>query len=144
MAGTWKWFGQGLLNWANGSIDFDTDTFKIMLTTSSYTPAQDTHNDRADVTNEVGASGTYATGGGTTTVTTSYDAASNQLRIACSDVQFTSATITARTAVLYKSTGVAGNDLLVAFCTESGDVSSTAGTYTVDNPSPTLTVTAAA
>ena len=142
MAGTWTWYGQGLLNWANGSIDFDTDSFKIMLTTSTYTPNQDTDNDRADVTNEVGASGTYAAGGGSTTVTTSYDGATNEMRIACTDVSFTSATITARTAVLYKDSGASATDLLVAYCTEASDVSSTSGTFTVDNPDPTLKVTA--
>ncbi len=142
MSGTWTWYGQGLLNWANGGIDFDTDSFKIMLTTSSYTPTQDSDNDRDDVSNEVGASGTYAAGGGSTTVSTSYDGASNELRITCTDVSFTSATITARTAVLYKDSGASATDLLVAYCTESGDVTSTAGTFTVDNPSPTLTVTA--
>lgn len=134
MAGTWKWYGQGALNFLNGNIDASVDTFKIMLTTSSYTPNQDTDHDRADVTNEVSPSGSYSAGGGTVTVTPSYDGASNEVRLIVSDVSFTSATITARTAVLYKSTGVAGNDLLVGYCTESGDVSSTNGTFTVDNP----------
>lgn len=135
MAGTWKWYGNGLLNVLNGNIDLNTDTFKIMLTSSTYTPNQDADDFRSDVTNEVGASGTYATGGGTCTVSTSYDSATNEVRVSLTDVSFTSATITARTAVLYKSRGGAATaDELVAYCTESGDVSSTAGTFTVDNP----------
>lgn len=135
MAGTWKWYGNGLLNVLNGNIDLNTDTFKIMLTTSTYTPDQDAHDFRNDVTNEVGASGTYATGGGSCTVSTSYDSASNEVRVSLSDVAFTGATITARTAVLYKSRGGASSaDELVAYCTEASDVSSTAGTFTVDNP----------
>lgn len=134
MAGTWKWYGQGVLNFLNGNIDASNDTFKIMLTSSSYTPNQDTHADRADVTNEVAPSGSYAEGGGVVTVTPTYDAASNEVRLVVSDVAFTSATITARTAVLYKSTGVAADDLLIGYCTEAADVSSTSGTFTVDNP----------
>ena len=135
MAGTWKWYGNGLLNVLNGNVDLNTDSFKIMLTTSSYTPDQDLHDFRNDVTNEVGASGTYAAGGGACTVSTSYDSATNEVRVTLSDVAFTSATITARTAVLYKARGGASSaDELVAYCTESGDVSSTAGTFTVDNP----------
>lgn len=135
MAGTWKWYGNGLLNVLNGNIDLNTDTFKIMLATSTYTPDQDAHDFRNDVTNEVGASGTYATGGGSCTVSTSYDSASNEVRVSLSDVAFTGTTITARTAVLYKSRGGAASaDELVAYCTEASDVSSTAGTFTVDNP----------
>ncbi len=135
MAGTWHWYGNGLLNVLKGAIDLDTDSFKLMLTTSTYTPNQDTDDFRNDVTNEVAASGTYAAGGGACTVSLAYDAASNEVRVTLSDVAFTGATITARTAVLYKSRGGASSaDELVGYCTESGDVTSTAGTFTVDNP----------
>lgn len=136
MSGTWKWYGKGLMNVMTGTVDLNTDTFKIMLTTSAYTPDQDTHEFRSSVTNEVGASGSYSAGGGTITgVSVSYDAASNEVRMVWDDLSFTSATITARTAVLYKSRGGAASaDELVAYCTESGDVSSTASTFTVDVP----------
>ena len=145
MAGTWKWYGNGLLNALKGNIDFDTDTFKLMLTSSAYTPDQDAHDFRNDVTNEVGASGTYASGGATLSgVSVTYDSASNEARISWASPSFTSATITARTAVIYKSRGGASSaDELVAYCTESADVSSTAGTFTVSLPTPTLKITAA-
>ena len=48
----------------NGSIDLDTDTIKVMLVTSTYTPNQDTHTKRSDVTNEVSGTG-YTAGGAT-------------------------------------------------------------------------------
>ena len=35
-------------------IDLDTDTFKLMLVTSAYTPTK-THAKRSDITNEVTA-----------------------------------------------------------------------------------------
>ena len=38
---------------ANGSIDLYTDTIKMMLVTSAYTPDQDAHHKRDDITNEV-------------------------------------------------------------------------------------------
>jgi hypothetical protein len=38
---------------ANGSIDLDTNTIEVMLVTSAYTPDQDAHDKRDDVTNEV-------------------------------------------------------------------------------------------
>lgn len=144
MAATWKWYGQGLLNLAKGNIDLDTDTFKIMLTTSTYVPDQDTHAFRSSVTNEVGASGTYAAGGATLAgVSVTYDAATNQVQISWTDPSFTSATITARTAVIYKSRGGAATaDELLAYASETADVTSTAGTFTIDLPVPTLTLTA--
>jgi hypothetical protein len=136
MAGTWTWYGNGLLKVMTGAIDLDTDTLKIMLTTSAYTPNQDTHDFRDDVTNEVGASGTYSAGGGTIAgKAVTYDAATNEVRFVWDDLAFTGATITARTAVLYKSRGGAASaDELIAYCTESADVSSTASTFTVDVP----------
>lgn len=144
MAGTFKWYGQGLLNIAKGSIDLDTDTFKIMLTTSAYTPNQDTDDFRNDVTNEITGTG-YTAGGATLSgVSVTYDAASNQVRISWTDPTWTTATLTARTAVIYKSRGGASSaDELVAYCTEASDVTSTAATFTVDLASPTLTLTAA-
>lgn len=145
MAGTWRWFGNGLLNIAKGSVDLDTDTFKIMLTTSTYVPNQDTHDFRDDVTNEVVGAG-YTPGGATLTgISVTYDAASNQVRVTWADPTWPNATITARTAVIYKSRGGAATaDELVAYCTEAADVSSTAATFTVDLPAVPLTITAAA
>jgi hypothetical protein len=47
---------------ANGSIDLDTNTIEVMLVTSAYTPDQDAHDKRDDVTNEVSGTG-YSAGG---------------------------------------------------------------------------------
>jgi hypothetical protein len=144
MAGTFKWYGNGLLNLAKGNIDLDTDTFKIMLTTSTYTPNQDTDDFRNDVTNEVSGTG-YTAGGATLAgVSVTYDAASNQVRVSWTDPTWPTSTITARTAVIYKSRGGASTaDELLAYCTEASDISSSGATFTVDLPSPTLTITAA-
>jgi hypothetical protein len=145
MSGTWKWYGLGLQKMLTGSIDFDTDTIFMMLATSAYTPNQDTDDFRNDVTPE--ASGTGYTAGGKTcgTVTASYDAATNEVRFVWPDVAWTTATITARTAVIYKSRGGASSaDELIAYCTESADVTSTANTFTVDIPaSAALKITVA-
>ena len=139
MAGTWNWYGAGLLAAVTGTIDLNTDTFKIMLTTSTYTPVKDTHDFRDDVTNEVTGTG-YTSGGATLSgVSVTYDAASDQVQISWTDPTWTSSTITARTAVIYKSRGGASSaDELLAYCTEAGDIVSTGGTFTVDLPAPTL------
>ena len=83
---------------ATGAIDFDTDTFKIMLVTSSYTPNKDTHTKRSNVTNEITGTG-YTSGGTTTTVTVTNDTANDRIDIDFSDVSWTSATLTAAAAV---------------------------------------------
>jgi len=139
MAGTWNWYGAGLLAAVTGTVDLNTDTFKIMLTTSTYTPVKDTHDFRDDVTNEVTGTG-YTSGGATLAgVSVTYDSASDQVQISWTDPTWTTSTITARTAVIYKSRGGASSaDELLAYCTESGDIVSTGGTFTVDLPAPTL------
>lgn len=139
MAGTWNWFGNGLLNIAKGTVDLDTDTFKMLLATSAYTPNKDTHDFRDDVTNEVSGTG-YTAGGATLSgVSVTYDAGTDQVQISWTDPTWPSSTITARTAVIYKYRGGAASaDELIAYCTESSDISSTGGTFTVDLPAPTL------
>lgn len=144
MAATAKWYGLGLLKILQGSIDLDTDTFKIMLTTSAYTPNQDTHDFRDDVTNEITGTG-YTAGGATLTgVSLTYDTATNEVRLSWTDPTWPAATFTARTFVIYKSRGGAASaDELVAYGTNDVDVTATGATFTVDFPVPLLKITAA-
>ena len=118
-----------------GNIDFDTDAFKIMLVTSSYTADKDAHTKRSDVTNEVTGTG-YTSGGDSTSVTVTKDTANDRIDIDFTDVSWTTATITAAGAVIYKTTGTASTDNLVAYLDFAGDVTSTNGTFTVDITSP--------
>jgi hypothetical protein len=61
----------------NGEIDFDTNTIKVALTTSSYTPDRGVHDYFNDVTNEVVGTG-YTAGGATLgTCTCAYVAANS-------------------------------------------------------------------
>lgn len=120
---------------ATGAIDFDTNAFKIILVTSSYTPNKDTHTKRSDVTNEITGTG-YTAGGSTTTVTVTNDTANDRIDINFSDVSWSSATLTAAAAVIYKTTGTASTDNLVAYLDFGGSVTSTNGTFTLDITSP--------
>lgn len=52
-----KLYGNVLLKALNKEVDWDSDTIKVMLTTSSYTPNQDTHIYKSSVTNEVTGTG---------------------------------------------------------------------------------------
>jgi hypothetical protein len=124
---------------ARGDIDFDTDTFKAMLVTSSYTPNKDTHEFRDDVTNEAPATGNYVAGGETSTVTVTKDTANDKVTIQFGAVSWSSSTITARALVIYKSRGGASSaDELVAYNDFGSDVSSTGGTFSVAASTITL------
>lgn len=48
---------------ADGTIDLDTDTFKVTLHTSSYTPNAGTHTVYADLTNELSTANGYTNTG---------------------------------------------------------------------------------
>lgn len=115
----------------NGSIDLDTDTIDVMLVTSSYTPNQDTHVDRADVTNEVSGTGYTAGGAAIGSKTVTADNTDNEGVFDGADVTWSTATITARGAVLYKDTGVAANDNLICYLDFGSDQSSSAADFTI-------------
>ena len=119
---------------ARGAIDLDTDTFWVMLTTSSYTENKDTHLKRSDVTNEVAAGGGYSTGGQVVTFTVTKDTANDRLDVTLGGTSWSSSTITARKAVYYKRRGGASSaDELVAVNDFGSDVISTAATFTLNS-----------
>ena len=123
---------------ARGSIDFDTDTFKVLLVTSSYTPSQDNHDKRDDVTNEVTGTG-YTAGGVTTACTVTQDNTNDRVTLSFASASWATSTITARGAVIYKSRGGAASaDNLVCYIDFGADVTSTAATFTLGSSTITL------
>lgn len=125
-------FNRCLEQWAKGTIDFDTDTFKVMLTTSSYAENKDTHDFRDDVTNEVTGTG-YTAGGNTVTVTVTLDTANDRVDISLGGTTWTTSTITARKAVYYKSRGGASSaDEVIAVNDFGSDVITSGGTFTLN------------
>lgn len=123
---------------ARGAIDFDTDTFKVMLVTSTYTANKDTHTKRSDVTNEVSGTG-YTAGGVTSACTVTKDTANDKVTLSLAAVSWATSTITARGAVYYKSRGGASSaDELVAYVDFGGDVTSTGATFSLGASTITL------
>jgi hypothetical protein len=123
---------------AKGAIDFDTDTFKVLLVTSSYTPNKDTHDKRDDVTNEVSGTG-YTAGGVTSACTVTKDTANDRVTLSFAAVNWASSTITARAAVIYKSRGGASSaDELVCYVDFGADVSSSSATFSLGSSVITL------
>ena len=116
---------------ARGAIDLDTDTFKVMLTSSAYAEDKDAHLKRSSVTNEVTGTG-YTAGGNAATFTVTKDTANDRLDVTLGGTTFPTSTITARKAVYYKSRGgAAGSDELVAVVDFGADVISSGATFTL-------------
>ena len=115
-----------------GTHNFTTstgDTFKLALYTNSasFTAATTAYT----ATNEVGNSGSYAAGGGSLTNVTPTTSGTTALTD-FADLEFTSATITARGALIYNST--ASGDPTVAVLDFGADKTSTTGTFTIQFP----------
>jgi hypothetical protein len=129
-------YNAAMLNEAKGNIDYDSDSFKVMLVTSSYTPDVDAHDYRNDVTNEVTGTG-YTAGGKATTVTLTQNNTNNRVEIAFASVTWTGATFTARGAVIYKSRGGAASaDELVAYLDFGSNQSASGADFTVNFTNP--------
>lgn len=97
-----KVYGNALKAAFNKEVDYDTDTIKVMLLTSAYTPNQDSHDYLDDVVaNEVTGTGYTAGGAALASKTVTYDAATNTLKFDAADVTWASSSITARYAVVY-------------------------------------------
>lgn len=116
----------------DGDIDLVNDTIKLMLLTSSHTPDIDAEEFIDDVSaNEVGDSGTYSAGGGTLgSPSVTVDDTNDRAYFDANDVSFTSATITARYAYLYKDTGTPSTSPIIGYYDYGSDATSTASTFT--------------
>jgi hypothetical protein len=126
-------FGIPIKNLLSGANlwDWDTDTIKCSLHTSTYTPDIDAHDFFNDCTNEITGTG-YTAGGATLTASApTYDTATDQVRLDAADTTWTTSTLTARIAIVYKSTGTASTSPLISFVNFGADVSTTAGTFQI-------------
>lgn len=128
---------QGIHNFTNGSGGGTTTTtgtgnaFKLALYTSSAT--LDATTTAYTATNEVAGTGYSAGGGALTNVTPTTSGTTALTDFA--DLTFSSATITARGALIYNSSTTAGSaDRAVLVLDFGGDKTSTAGDFTIQFP----------
>src|SRR4051812_2730284 len=102
MAVTAFWYGLAFSSTFNKEVDWNTDTVKTVLTTSSYTENQDTHDYYNDITNELTTAGGYTAGGVTISpLSFVYTGGSNLWQINGSNAAWTTATFTANKAAVY-------------------------------------------
>jgi hypothetical protein len=142
------WYAKSFLAAFNAEIDFVSIQNTVALTSSSYTPNQDTHDYFDDVTNELGTANGYTAGGqalGTPTLATTL----NVLKFDSVDPQWTTGggeTLTARRAVYRQNTaGAATTDPLICWVDFGQDeTASNGGTFTiVQDAAGIATITAA-
>ena len=127
-------YNQFKLKQFNGNaIDLDTDTIKVMIVTSSYTPSQshDFINDAS--ANEVSGTG-YTAGGYTVSgVTVALD--SNTVEFIHDDIAITqnaSGFSNGRHLIWYKDTGNAATSPLIMYASESSDFGNASADVTID------------
>lgn len=124
-----------------GAIDFDNDTFKVGLLTSSYSPAQNTDTKWSDISGDE-ASGTGYTAGGVAVSSISWSRSSNVITLDFADVSWENSSITARYGALYDDTHT--DDPLIVCLDLGSELTSSSGTFAVQfNASGILTVTVA-
>lgn len=122
-------FKVGILS---ADFDFDTgtsQTFKIALYTSAATLGASTT--AYTTSNEVVGTG-YSAGGQTLTISQVPTSSGTTAFIDFSDVTWSTATITARGALIYLSNG--GTNPAIAVLDFGGDKTSTAGNFTIQFP----------
>jgi hypothetical protein len=116
-------------NAADVPIDFLSDTIKVALCTSAYTPNQSTHEFFSDVTNEI--TGTGYTAGGAALTTKTCAASALVTTLDADDTSWTTASFTARYAIVYKSTGTSTTSPLIGYVDFGADQTVSAGTFTI-------------
>jgi hypothetical protein len=125
----------------SGTINMNTDTFKIVLLTSSYTPDA-THSLYSHLTNQLSTGSGYTAGGATLTKTgDKWSRSAGTVTFSADNPSWTSATFTCRYAVIYDDTPTSPADPLVCLFDFGSDQSVSAGTFTIQfNASGILTL----
>lgn len=105
------------VNAAKGAIAFLTDTIKVALLKSTYTPDIDNHKFFSDVIAQESSGTGYTTGGNTlTSPTVTEDDVNDRAVLSGANVAWPTATIAdARYAVIYKSTGNNATSPLIGY-----------------------------
>ena len=123
----------------DGTIDMDNDTFKILLLDDGHTPLA-THDDYSDIIGDELANGNGYTTGGETLASVTWGDTAGVTKFDAANVSWTSATFTARYAVVYSDTSTTDKLVVLIDFTENKVVSG--GTFTITfHASGILTVT---
>jgi len=129
-------YNKGKLYQVDGTapIDFNSDTIKVMLVTSSYTPSASTHDYIDDAnTNEV--SGTNYTAGGATIGSLSCTESGGTVTFDGADVTWSQSGAgfsNARYAIIYKDTGTPATSPVFGYIDFTSDKGNVSGDLTIE------------
>lgn len=124
MAVTVKAYGHACAHVAQGNLVWATDTMKLALCTSAYTPDQGNNEFFTDLTNELAASGGYTAGGfALSGKSASYDATTREYRFDAADFSVAALTPSSpfRYGIVYKDTGTPGTSWLLCYLNFGAD-----------------------
>jgi hypothetical protein len=115
-----------------GSFDLVNDTIKVMLLTDTHTTDIDAHEYIDDVSaNEVSGTGYVAGGATLANKTVTKDNTDDEGVFDADDVTWSTSTITARYAVVYKDTGTPATSPILNIIDFGSNQVSTAGDFTI-------------
>lgn len=125
----------------DGEMDFSantTDTFSIALYTNSATLNAATSDYVNNTTGQVANGNGYTTGGKQLTISQAPTSTGTTVFLSFGTINWTSSTITARGALIYRSSG-ANTNTAVAVLDFIGDKSSSNGTFEIQFPTNNAT-----
>lgn len=130
-------YNSAKVSFLKGEIVALTDTFKMALLASTYTPDFDVHDNFDDVSaHEVAGAGYTAGGKALTTKTVTQDNVNNRGVFDCDDVQWAASTLAGvRYGAIYKDTGTPSTSKLIALIDFTANRSSSGTTFYVQIPS---------
>jgi hypothetical protein len=109
-------FNKGKTELQNGGIDLLTDTIKVALVNSGYSPDKDSDEHFDDITNEVVGSGYTSGGNALASKTSTQDNTNDQAVFDADDLVFSAVTLSGVVAgVLYKDTGTPSTSPLIGY-----------------------------
>jgi hypothetical protein len=119
---------------AQGTINFGSNTFKVLLVSSIPSEANlDAWANRSDITNEI--TGTGYTAGGIAQAFTldAIDTTNNRQSVTYTNITngWTASTFSAVGAIIYKNSGVSTTDTLLHFVDFFATVTCTAGNFSI-------------
>lgn len=147
MAITSKMYASSVLNMAggstaaNGPMDLLSDTLKLTLHTSTYTPSQTADTTKTNATNELSTANGY-TALGATLASKTYSTSSLVTTFDAADVTWAGTSITFRHAVLWDDTPTSPADPLILYVDGGADTTTASADLTIQwNASGIFTIT---
>lgn len=144
MAVTATAYGTFYIDLFNGVHTVSSDTDKVALLTSAYTPDFTNNASFADVASyEVTGAGYTQAGIALTGKSVAYDGPSKTCTLSAASVSWSALTVTCRYAVLYKSTGTNSSSKLIGLIDFGVDRTYNAEPLQIAFPSGAVTIAAA-